>query len=209
MCFSSKGRGAIVSNQVSLSSALFLTDPPVFTLAGDTSGGPPETYTWTRDGVEITGGEVTNGGSFNISLSVKEGHPARFRDSHYVSMLTVTGRYPGEYAYIVGNKATKYNVFAMFTVEGELGLLFFFKPCPAALHFTLTTIFTLCCACAQWGKVIALGLGGADIKGLSTREAGRGHATPHMPVETAKCWWLLIIEPSLSPKPPHKWAQNL
>ena len=22
------------------------------------------------------------------------------------------------------------------------------------------------------------------------REAGRGHATPHMPVETAKCWWL-------------------
>ena len=26
------------------------------------------------------------------------------------------------------------------------------------------------------------------IKGLSTREAGRGHATPHMPVETAKCW---------------------
>ena len=28
------------------------------------------------------------------------------------------------------------------------------------------------------------------IKGLSTREAGRGHATPHMPVETAKCRWL-------------------
>ena len=38
-------------------------------------------------------------------------------------------------------------------------------------------------------------------KGLSTREAGRGHATPHMPVETAKCWWLLKIEPSLSLKP--------
>ena len=26
------------------------------------------------------------------------------------------------------------------------------------------------------------------VKGLST---GRGHATPHMPIETAKCWWLL------------------
>ena len=38
-------------------------------------------------------------------------------------------------------------------------------------------------------------------KGLLTREVGRGHATPHMPVETAKCWWLLIIEPSLSLKP--------
>ena len=33
-------------------------------------------------------------------------------------------------------------------------------------------------------------------KGLSTREAGRGHATPHMPVETAKCWWLLKIKPN-------------
>ena len=31
-------------------------------------------------------------------------------------------------------------------------------------------------------------------KGLSTREAGRGHTTPHMPVEAAKCWWLLKIE---------------
>ena len=24
----------------------------------------------------------------------------------------------------------------------------------------------------------------------------RGHAIPHMPVETAKCWWLLKIEPN-------------
>ena len=38
-------------------------------------------------------------------------------------------------------------------------------------------------------------------KGLSTREAGRGHATPHKPVEMAKCWWLLKIEPSLFLKP--------
>ena len=34
------------------------------------------------------------------------------------------------------------------------------------------------------------------VMGLSTRAAGRGHATPHMPVETAKCWWLLKIEPN-------------
>ena len=27
-------------------------------------------------------------------------------------------------------------------------------------------------------------------------DPGRGHATPHMPVETAKCWWLLKIEPN-------------
>ena len=37
----------------------------------------------------------------------------------------------------------------------------------------------------------------ADTKGLSTCEAGRGHATPNMPVETAKCWWLLKIEPNV------------
>ena len=28
-------------------------------------------------------------------------------------------------------------------------------------------------------------------------DPGRGHATPHMPVETAKCWWLLKIEPNV------------
>ena len=33
----------------------------------------------------------------------------------------------------------------------------------------------------------------AIVKGLSTREAGRGHATPHMPVDG---WWLLKIEPN-------------
>ena len=33
-----------------------------------------------------------------------------------------------------------------------------------------------------------------------TREAGRGHATPHMPVELTKCWWLLKIEPNATGK---------
>ena len=37
-------------------------------------------------------------------------------------------------------------------------------------------------------------LQGVKTKGLSTRKVGRGHATPHVPVETAKCWWLLKIE---------------
>ena len=32
-----------------------------------------------------------------------------------------------------------------------------------------------------------------NVKGVS---AGRGHATPHMPVQRAKCWWLLKIEPN-------------
>ena len=41
----------------------------------------------------------------------------------------------------------------------------------------------------------------ATIKCLSTHEAGRGRATPHMPVESAKCWWLLKIEPYVAPLP--------
>ena len=36
----------------------------------------------------------------------------------------------------------------------------------------------------------------------------RGHATPHSPVETAKCWWLLKIEPSLSLKPAQTPLKN-
>ena len=36
----------------------------------------------------------------------------------------------------------------------------------------------------------------------------RGHATPHMPVETAKCWLLLKIEPSLSLKPAQTPLKN-
>ena len=94
----------------------------MFTLIGDTSGGPPVNYTWTRDGVEIIDGEITNGGSFNISLSVKEGSNAeRFRDSLYRSKLTVMGRYPGEYAYIVSNRATHSSVSANFIIQGMSG----------------------------------------------------------------------------------------
>ena len=88
-------------NQVSVSSSSFLTDPPTFTVVGETSGGPPTSYTWTRNGVEIT-----DGGPFNISLSLKESSPRRFRDSLYVSTLTVTDRYPGVYGYNVTNRAT-------------------------------------------------------------------------------------------------------
>ena len=91
-------------NKVSLSS-FFLTDPPTFTLIGETSGGPPTTYTWTRNGALIN-----DGGPFSISLSLNESNPRRFRDSLYVSTLTVTGRYPGVYEYSVTNRANTLSV---------------------------------------------------------------------------------------------------
>ena len=33
-------------------------------------------------------------------------------------------------------------------------------------------------------------------EGLSTLEGRGGHATPYVPVEMAKCWWLQKIEPN-------------
>ena len=63
--------------------------------------------------------EIANNGSFNISISVKEdGNPERFRDSLYMSTLTVTGRYPGEYTYTVSNRVTISNLMDNFIIEG-------------------------------------------------------------------------------------------
>ena len=59
-----------------------------------------------------------------------------------------------------------------------------------------TVVFCYTRACNISLVVIFCALRMRGTKGLSTREAGRGHATPHMPVETAKCWWLLKIEPN-------------
>ena len=76
--------------------------PPSFTLAGDTDGGPPETYTWTRNGAPIT-----NNDSFSISIGVNGvTDPSAYDNSRYRSTLTVTGRLPGVYQYSVSNRAT-------------------------------------------------------------------------------------------------------
>ena len=82
------GHGIITTSQVSLTSSSFLTDPPTFTLFGDTRGGPPTTYTWTRNGQVIS-----NNASYNISIQVNEDITARLRESHYCSRLTVTVDY--------------------------------------------------------------------------------------------------------------------
>ena len=111
------GLGAITTNQVSLSSSSsFLSDPPTFTLFGDTSGGPPTTYTWTRNGQVIT-----NNATFSISIQVNEGIalPTRFEESHYRSTLTVTGRLPGVYQYSVTNRATPGMVTGTFIIDGN------------------------------------------------------------------------------------------
>jgi hypothetical protein len=99
---SSFGAGIIAVDQVSLESSGFIATTPTFTLVGKTSGGPPTTYTWTRDGVEIT-----NSSSDSISLSLNTvpmepdtaDNRAAYLASLYRSTLTVTGVFPGVYQY--------------------------------------------------------------------------------------------------------------
>jgi hypothetical protein len=101
--------GVIETNQVSFFSSSFMAATPTFTLIGDTRGGPPTTYTWTKDGVEIT-----NSSSVSISLSLNtvlvepptDENRAACLASLYRSTLTVTGVFPGVYQYSVSNRAT-------------------------------------------------------------------------------------------------------
>ena len=102
-----------------------MADPPSFTLIGDTTGGPPETSTWTRNGVTISD---INGGSYSISLTVPGVTSSGtsylwavseiFQQSRYRSTLTVTGNLPGVYVYSVINRATSAPRTDSFTIEG-------------------------------------------------------------------------------------------
>ena len=100
-----------------------MVNPPSFTLIGDTTGGPPETSTWTRNGVTIS-----DGGSYSLSLTVPGVMTTNsndliavnqiFQQSRYRSTLTVTGNLPGVYVYSVINRAMSTPRTAIFTIEG-------------------------------------------------------------------------------------------
>ena len=89
----------------------------------DTTGGPPEISTWTRNGVTIS-----DGGSYSISLTVPGVTSTStndlvainqiFQQSRYRSTLTVTGNLPGVYVYTVINRAMSAPRTASFTIEG-------------------------------------------------------------------------------------------
>ena len=108
-------QGAITISQIILSiTSSLMSDPPTFTLVGDTSGGPPTTYTWTRNGQVIT-----NNASYSISLQENLDNENVFRESLYRSRLTVTGRLPGVYQYSVTNRATSGMVTDQMTINFE------------------------------------------------------------------------------------------
>ena len=111
------GFGVITTNQVPLPSSSFLGDPPTFTLIGETRGGPPTLYTWTRNA-----GQITSNSSFSISISVKSSAVERFRESLYVSTLVVRGNLPGVYQYSVTNRAMTNSRDGSFSIEGGAGV---------------------------------------------------------------------------------------
>ncbi len=112
--FYNLGRGSITSSpQISLQSSSFGSNPPTFTLAGDTSGGPPTTYTWTRNG-EV----ITDGVPYSISIAVNGNSETVYQESRYRSTLTVSGTLPGLYEYSVTNRATTTTRTSSFNIEG-------------------------------------------------------------------------------------------
>ena len=101
-----RGAGVIITNEVVLvDSAFHDINPPTFTLQGDTSGGPPVTYSWRRNGQELS-----DGGAYSISIRVNDvfkrnshnsGTRTANQESLYRSTLVVTGDLPGVYEYSV------------------------------------------------------------------------------------------------------------
>ncbi len=94
-----------------------MATPPTFTLYGDTRGGPPVEYTWTRNGAVIT-----NNGSYSNSIGINNDAGQftieRYSNAFYRSTLIVTGVLPGVYQYSVNNKATPNRVDRDFNIQG-------------------------------------------------------------------------------------------
>ena len=97
-------------------SSLYTTNPISFQLFGISTGGPPTTSYWTRNGINIT-----NNSTFSISsISFTGPHDdAGHRAANYRSTLTVTGRQPGVYLYIVSNRRTTGTRTAQVLVDGN------------------------------------------------------------------------------------------
>lgn len=106
------GRGSI--NSINLYVFPFMGYVQSFILFGDTSGGPPTTHTWTRNG-EI----ITHGGPFSISLFLKA-VSEKYRESVYISRLMVTGRLTGVYQYSVINRAMEHSRNGSITIKGTI-----------------------------------------------------------------------------------------
>ena len=110
--------GSIVTNVVTLrSGSQFTVSNPTFTLEGRTSGGPPTTSTWTRDGIEITSG-ISLSLDTNPQNSATSDNVDAYMNARYISTLVVTGVFPGVYQYSAGNRAVASPRTESFNIEG-------------------------------------------------------------------------------------------
>ena len=103
-------------------SSPFNTNPISFQLFGDSTGGPPTTSYWTRDGNHITNNE-----SFSINISFTGSHDdAGHSAANYQSILTVTSEQPqpGTYRYHVSNRRTSGTRTAQVLVDGNQLLIY-------------------------------------------------------------------------------------
>ena len=117
--FYTSGLGAVTSNSVTLQTA-----PPfgsnTFSLLGNTRGGPPTNYTWTRNGVEITrNSQVVGDGPSRVSIILSGTSEANRLNPRYLSTLTITGNFPGMYEYSVINRAMTSSVTDNFGIQGK------------------------------------------------------------------------------------------
>ena len=103
--------GSIVTNDVTLRpGSRFTGITPTFTLEARTSGGPPTTSTWTRDGVEITSG-ILLALDTNPQISETFDNEDAYLNSRYISTLVV-------YQYSASNRAMASPRTDSFNIEG-------------------------------------------------------------------------------------------
>ena len=99
------------------SGSQFTGSNPTFTLEARTSGGPPTTSTWTRDGVEITSG-ISLALDTNPQDKPTADNLDAYMNARYISTLVVTGVFPGVYQYSASNRATASPRTDRITIEG-------------------------------------------------------------------------------------------
>ena len=115
---------------MTLSGSRFTGSSPTFTLEAQTSGGPPTTSTWTRDGVEITSGISLEMDTDPQSVATPDNRDA-YLNARYISTLVVTGVSPGVYQYSASNRAMASPRTDSFTIEGTYYATLVCMCCPS------------------------------------------------------------------------------
>ena len=109
-----------MANDVILrSGSRFTGSNATFTLEARTSGGPPTTSTWTRDGVEIISG-ISLEVDTDPQNSVTSDNVDAYLNARYISTLIVTGVFPGVYQYSANNRAMARPRTDSFNIEGNI-----------------------------------------------------------------------------------------